>query len=68
MNDDFPLIFCIGIIITALALTGVLIVAGTKEKDRLIMQCMDDGRKEYECRAMLRDDSPTVVPMPVYVR
>jgi len=68
MSDNLGLIFCVGIIITALALMGVLIVANGKENDRLIMQCMDDGRKEYECRAMLRDQSPTVIPIPVYVR
>ena len=68
MSDNLGLIFCVGIIITALALMGVLVVANVKENDRLIMQCMDDGRKEYECRAMLRDQSPTVIPMPVYVR
>jgi len=68
MSDNLGLIFCVGIIITALALMGVLVVANGKENDRLIMQCMDDGRKEYECRAMLRDQSPTVIPIPVYVR
>lgn len=33
----------------------------TTQDARLLKQCMDDGKKEYECVSMLRRDSPTVV-------
>ena len=34
------------------------------ERDRLVKQCMEDDKKEYECKAMFRDDT-TYVPMPI---
>jgi hypothetical protein len=44
------------IFLTLLAFTGlgVSIAHGAKEQERLIAQCIDDGRKEYECRTMLQ--------------
>lgn len=39
-----------------------------KEKQRLVSQCMADGRKEYECRAMFKDNNNTTyVPMVIPV-
>lgn len=35
------------------------------ENDRLLVQCMDDGKKEYECVSMLRRNRDTVVPIPI---
>lgn len=38
--------------------------------ERYMQQCLNDGRKEYECAAMLRrpDSQTTVIPVPVYTR
>lgn len=46
----FALIF---LLLIAFAGLGVSINHSNKEKARLIAQCIDDGRKEYECRSML---------------
>ncbi len=40
----------------------------SNEKFRLMKQCMADGKKEYECRAMLDDHNqntyvPVVIPV-----
>lgn len=47
--------FCIGLLITAAIVVG-------ENKSRLIKQCMDDGKKEYECESMLKQDV-----IPVYI-
>lgn len=40
------------------------IIAGSMDAERLIKQCMADGKKEYECRAMFRDNTQHA---PVYI-
>lgn len=48
---------------------GLLICAvihDGRAKDALIAQCMADGKKEYECHAML-DDHNKVMPMPIII-
>lgn len=35
----------------------------SKEKTRLLKQCINDGHKEYECHSMLKEDSPNYVPI-----
>ena len=45
---------------------GFLSYETGKEKSRLLSMCMADGKKEYECHAMLDDHSqivPVVVPV-----
>lgn len=37
------------------------------EHNRLIKQCMDDGKKEYECKALLRKPQSNVIPMPIVI-
>jgi hypothetical protein len=39
------------------------------EFSRLVRQCQDDGRREYECVALLRVHSSgsSVVPMPIVI-
>jgi hypothetical protein len=52
------------------AVFGVLILAmmaDSKESARLMRQCMDDGKKEYECKAMLKQDL-VPIPMPIMPR
>lgn len=39
----------------------------TAERERLVSQCLADGRREYECRSMMRGPDTTVVPMPIIV-
>ena len=46
----------------------VLIYFDGKKEERLLKQCLDHGRKEYECVYMLRQRSPGVVPVIVPVR
>jgi hypothetical protein len=53
-----------------LGLLALLIWAGIssdREYARLVRQCIDDGRKEYECVAMLKPDAPPVV-VPVVIQ
>jgi hypothetical protein len=42
------------IVISVLLL--VVIFFAAKEDSRLIDQCLKDGKKEYECRAMLKNN------------
>lgn len=56
-------IFVIGLI--TLLVLGIK--AGVAEDNRLIAQCMADGKKEYECKAMFKRNETTVVPMPVII-
>ena len=46
------------IFLTLLAFTGlgVSIYHGDQERERLIAQCIDDGRKEYECQSILKTE------------
>jgi hypothetical protein len=41
-------------IIAAIALIITAAFASASSRSRLVQQCMEDGRKEYECEAMLR--------------
>lgn len=55
-----------------LLLVAVIVVAvidDGKKMDRLMRQCMDDGKKEYECYALLHKSNggTAVVPMVVPV-
>jgi hypothetical protein len=45
----------------------VALIAAGRDRERLVQQCMADGRKEYECRAMFRENT-TYVPMVIPVR
>lgn len=38
-----------------------------KERHRLIEQCRNDGKKEYECKAMFKAPSSQYVPMPIII-
>jgi len=51
------------IIISVLALLVVGFISNANERDRLITQCLNDGRKEYECKSMYRENSSTMVPV-----
>lgn len=51
-------LLCVGVIV----LFGFAVVADSKHKDAMLAQCMADGKKEYQCHAML-DDHESVVPV-----
>ena len=38
------------------------------ERARLMQQCLDDGKKEYECQGLLaRGQSTTFIPLPIII-
>lgn len=46
---------------------GLAISETASEHNRLIKQCMDDGKKEYECEALLRKPQSNVTHMPIVI-
>lgn len=63
--DSTPLIM----LILAFSVIGVFtvgIIGAVQYDTKLVNQCVEDGRKEYECRAMLRNGN-RVTPMPVII-
>jgi len=70
LEDWFPG-FCL--VMIAIMLIGiVLLIIGAYQGimyDRELMQkCMDDGRKEYECRSMIHGrNNNTPMPVPIIV-
>lgn len=59
--------FMIVLLATLLGGLGYAITMENAEHRRLIAQCMEDGKKEYECEAMLKKPRSSVVPMPVII-
>ncbi len=56
--------------VLTLAIGGLIYLGMQSDKHmaRLMDQCMADGKKEYECYAMLHhEDKTTVVPVPVVI-
>lgn len=51
-----------------IALAAAASIVSGSNTARLVKQCIEDGHKEYECRAMLRQPSTSVVPVPVFVQ
>ena len=66
-ESGFMIAVCCGLI--ALCLAGIVAVdmKQADERGRLIAQCMADGKKEYECKAMFRPQESQVIPMPIVV-
>jgi hypothetical protein len=54
--------FCGGLCLIVIVVFILAVNAANKESARIMRQCMDDGKKEYECKAMLKQD---VMPMPI---
>lgn len=66
-DDHLGKIFiCLGVIFVVLM--GWLMNVGAHRDERLLAQCIADGKKEYECAAMLRRDRTFVAPLPVVIR
>lgn len=62
-KNQFSIFYMFLALITVVALVGLGIsladaygrgVASAQNRERLMKQCIDDGRKEYECIGMLR--------------
>ena len=64
----------IGLIVFALLalLVGVPIMLASerKAKESFMAECLDDGKKQYECTAMWRagESNTAAMPMPVIIR
>lgn len=66
MNEEKILAACVSLFIGLM--TG-LVMKGCEESNRLMKQCIDDGKKEYECKSILTSrSSPNIVPMPIIIR
>lgn len=57
----------IGFVALVFALLCLSVKFGGDEHKRLMAQCMASGRQEFECVSMLRQNSSTVVPMPIII-
>lgn len=56
----------ITLLITFATLLIILFTHEERGFRRLMQQCLADGKKEYECHAML-DNHQRVVPMPIVI-
>ncbi len=50
--------------VCALGLMVWAISGAVDHEHRLMVECMADGKKEYECYAMMKQD---IVPMPIVI-
>jgi hypothetical protein len=67
MKEFYAAVIVVFAIFIAIAIG---IYGQARNEDRLIAQCLADGRKEYECVSIVqggRSPSPVVVPMPVVI-
>ena len=55
------------ILLAFAAILFVVIHYRNIDDDRLMAQCLGDGRKEYECVSMLKHNSSNTTVMPVYI-
>lgn len=71
MIADWDERFVGGCLITFIVMFIVVLVMAinqdVQKKTRLMAQCMEDGKKEYECESMLAKPRSSVVPMPVII-
>lgn len=61
------------IIIALLALivgVPIMLASERKAKESFMAECLEDGKKKYECTAMWRagESNTAVMPMPVIIR
>lgn len=56
------------ICIALIALAVVAMFADVSYKQKLMDQCMADGKKEYECRALIKQGDTTYIPIVIPVR
>jgi len=53
----------VAVITLVLVASFVVEKSAVDERARLVAQCMDDGKKEYECRSMFKSSDSTYVPI-----
>lgn len=63
MEAENIVIICI--IVIVLGFTGFLVVGKTDKKRRLMIQCLSDGHKEYECESALKSNNSSIRFMPI---
>jgi hypothetical protein len=56
-----------GIITTLLIVFIWALISLNENHNRLMAQCMADGKKEYECVALLDSKDTTFIPMPIII-
>ena len=67
MDVDFAGFFGFVFIMSLIGLFVCAVIGSGRDKDALIAQCMADGKKEYQCHAMLDDHDQTIpVFIPMY--
>lgn len=57
----------IAFIVLLFIILGLAFSESESEHNRLIRQCMDDGKKEYECEALMRKPQSNVTHMPIVI-
>ena len=71
MIADWDERFVAGCLITCIVMLfvvfGIAFKNDADKKARLMAQCMEDGKKEYECESMLAKPRSSVVPIPVVI-
>lgn len=56
-------VFVITILAAIVVLFGAGMVSAINSDSRLMSECIADGKKEYECRSMLRGGQTRVMPV-----
>lgn len=59
--------FFIAFIVLLFGSIGLAVYEIESEHNRLIKQCMDDGKKEYECEALMRKPQSNVTHIPIVI-
>jgi hypothetical protein len=54
----------VGAIVFLVTAVVVIETKNSDEHQRLMQQCMEDGKKEYECAGLLKRDRPTTIVIP----
>ena len=66
-GETVVLRFFIAFIVLLFIILVLAISEIESEHNRLIKQCMDDGKKEYECEALMRKPQSNVTNMPIVI-
>ena len=67
---DYLFFALVALLLALILVLPFLFIIKDNEKDRLLKQCMEDGKKEYECVSLLRrqHQNMTLMPMPMIIR
>ena len=68
---DYPVVICLALVAGLLMIFSLVVIDAEKEKSaeraRLMQQCLSDGKKEYECIALLDQGKSTYIPLPIFI-